>query len=263
MYRNHSRSRSPFPRARLAGVRRAWLAAAAVLLLPGGLQAQTIYGELLDASNLRPVAGALIQILDEEGEAVAAATADPEGRYDVSLPGPGLYRIVVSHLGYGAAGSDLIAFEAEDSLQANLLLPPAPIALEGIEVDVEARPWMVEHPPALWPYFERREFYGRRLGLGQFVDQEFLENWAGELGTLPQIQQALRSMELRSGFVNEGCSEPAWFLNGMRLRGGDITDFVTPRDLAGIEIYRRATEIPAEFAGSDSECGVIAVWTRR
>ena len=33
-------------------------------------------------------------------------------------------------------------------------------------------------------------------------------------------------------------------------------------DVYGIEVYRGASDAPAEFAGSNAGCGVVAIWTR-
>jgi hypothetical protein len=46
-------------------------------------------------------------------------------------------------------------------------------------------------------------------------------------------------------------------------RADDVLDQVGPTDIEGIEIYRRATEVPPEFGGLQARCGVILVWTRR
>jgi hypothetical protein len=32
--------------------------------------------------------------------------------------------------------------------------------------------------------------------------------------------------------------------------------------IVGVEIYRNPTEVPAEFLKPDSQCGVIAIWTK-
>ena len=36
-----------------------------------------------------------------------------------------------------------------------------------------------------------------------------------------------------------------------------------PFNLAGIEIYRSPAEIPAQYGGPQSRCGVIVMWNRR
>jgi hypothetical protein len=36
-----------------------------------------------------------------------------------------------------------------------------------------------------------------------------------------------------------------------------------PMDLAGIEVYRSAAEIPIQFGGPNSRCGVIVMWNKR
>ena len=41
-----------------------------------------------------------------------------------------------------------------------------------------------------------------------------------------------------------------------------IDDIVNPSQLEGIEVYTHAAEVPAQFAGSGSNCGVIALWTK-
>lgn len=38
---------------------------------------------------------------------------------------------------------------------------------------------------------------------------------------------------------------------------------VQPEDVHAIEVYRTPSEIPAQFGGAESACGVILVWTQR
>ena len=84
------------------------------------------------------------------------------------------------------------------------------------------------------------------------------------LRTVPGLQ-VLPSLR---GFGNvvrtiEGCT-PAVYLGGTRfpLMGESIDDIVNPMALEGIEVYTHAAEVPAEFQGPFSNCGVIALWTR-
>lgn len=232
-------------------------------LFPQAASAQLIFGRLFSELTREPIAGAMVQMLNDQNELILVAQTAPDGRYELLAPGAGRYRIVVSRIGYEEAGSDFITLGPRQALEANLLLPPAPILLEGVTAEVEARSWRVEQPQVLWPYFERREFFGR-LGLGRFVDREALEGWAGGIETIPEVQRLLMTMQGRgAGALGIACSQPAWFLDGFRLRGANINDFISVHQIEGIEVYRRATEIPAEFGGPDSECGVIAVWSRR
>ena len=40
-----------------------------------------------------------------------------------------------------------------------------------------------------------------------------------------------------------------------------IDNFVHPSEIAGVEVYRSASEVPAEFGGSVGRCGAIVIWT--
>lgn len=55
--------------------------------------------------------------------------------------------------------------------------------------------------------------------------------------------------------------EPMYFLDGLKS-DSYIAESLEPRDIEGIELYRGAAELPAEFGGVNSGCGVVAIWTR-
>jgi hypothetical protein len=55
-------------------------------------------------------------------------------------------------------------------------------------------------------------------------------------------------------------------VDGVRLplSGDDsVDDVLSAGVVAAVEIYATAAELPAEYSGSDSRCGVVAIWTRR
>jgi hypothetical protein len=63
--------------------------------------------------------------------------------------------------------------------------------------------------------------------------------------------------------------ELAWFMDGHRMDRPGESDSMAERltsisldNVAGIEIFRGLSEIPAEFADPDVRCGAIALWTR-
>jgi len=41
-----------------------------------------------------------------------------------------------------------------------------------------------------------------------------------------------------------------------------IDELGIPSELVGIEVYRRASELPAEFGGAMEGCGAVAIWTK-
>jgi len=51
------------------------------------------------------------------------------------------------------------------------------------------------------------------------------------------------------------------YVDGQPYRNGNIDDFA-PLTLEGVEVYKSASEIPADFRTRDATCGLIALWTR-
>lgn len=229
-------------------------------LAPSEGEAQVVQGRLADASTRDPVGYGLVRLLDLEGSVVGAAVSDSAGFYRLQVPGPGFYRLSVVRMGYATGeGFEILDLKADDVLQAELLLLPDPLALEGIIVEAESHPWRLQYPPSIWPFFDRRDFYGK-LGMGRFMDREDLEGWSGDLEAIPEIRWMLFTMQSRS--ITYPCRGPTWYLDGHRVTG-DIMDLVRVSDLEGVEVYRRASEVPGEFGGSDARCGVVVLWTRR
>lgn len=54
----------------------------------------------------------------------------------------------------------------------------------------------------------------------------------------------------------------AKFTGGMPVVRDGMDNLVSPSEVAAIEVYRRASEMPAEYIGSDAQCGVVSIWTR-
>ncbi|MDB4877584.1 MAG: TonB family protein [Gemmatimonadetes bacterium] len=51
------------------------------------------------------------------------------------------------------------------------------------------------------------------------------------------------------------------YVDGHPYPNGSVDDF-QPLAIEGVEVYRSASEIPADFRTRDATCGVIALWTR-
>jgi hypothetical protein len=68
-------------------------------------------------------------------------------------------------------------------------------------------------------------------------------------------------MQRSSNATNQATCTVALYVDGNPYPNGSVDDF-PPGSLEGIEVYRSASEIPAEFRTRDSMCGLIALWTR-
>lgn len=51
------------------------------------------------------------------------------------------------------------------------------------------------------------------------------------------------------------------YVDGHPYPNGNVDDFA-PLSIEGVEVYRSASEIPADFRTRDATCGLIALWTR-
>jgi hypothetical protein len=56
------------------------------------------------------------------------------------------------------------------------------------------------------------------------------------------------------------------YLDGQRVRvdwSETIENLVPAASILAIEIYTSPAELPAEYGGSATRCGVVGVWTKR
>jgi hypothetical protein len=61
-----------------------------------------------------------------------------------------------------------------------------------------------------------------------------------------------------------GCL-PTLYVDGVKVSYGggmDINAVVTPDMVEAVELYASAAQIPAQYNGMQSACGVILIWTR-
>lgn len=259
-------------------VGRACLAGLAAVLALGAatLEAQntaTLTGRVFDAVTGLPLRDATVSVLTTGG----SAQTDSLGRFEVRGLKVGIHRFLVSATGY-ARGSMSLAFAAKERMERDLELEPAATpaapAVAGAagaagvknnrdsaqalpEVDVSANAPLGRR----FADFERR----RAMGRGQYRTREELE--AGNIYTL---QDAMRSMR----GVRFNCAGGACRAQMVRAPMGCSPEYVVDervdnafgpvipiRDIVGIEVYTGAADVPGEFAGRNSGCGVIVIWT--
>jgi hypothetical protein len=235
--------------------------------------AQSIRGQLLDDATAQPIAAATVALLGERADRpVQSVLTDAQGYFRIDIERAGRYRLRAQRLGYHTVTTAALEVPANDSIAVELRLSTEAVVLLPLTVTAKARPWYeTAHPPGLWAFYERKEQM-ERLGLGRFIERATLDEWAG--APVAVVLNATAAVRIRpqggrgSGydlFTRSGCS-PQLFLDGMPLRlmrGESIEDYVNTGTLDAIEVYHGAAGLPGQFAGSRSQCGAIAFWSRR
>ncbi len=126
----------PQPAARL----RAFAAAAAlVALLPATAVAQELAGVVRDAGSREPVPSATVSLLGADGAALARVLSDSAGRFTLTAPRPGAYRLEVRRIGYAARAPETLRLEPGAVTEVEVLLSTEPVALEAVVVETRSR----------------------------------------------------------------------------------------------------------------------------
>ena len=114
------------------------LPVALAALAAGTAQAQTIHGVVSDSSSGAAVEGAFVVLIDAEGEAVARGLTGAAGRYRMTAPEVGRYRIRVDRIGYRSSTS--ARFELpEAGIRVDVQVAGQAVDLGGIQVRGEGR----------------------------------------------------------------------------------------------------------------------------
>lgn len=244
------------------------LATALLLLALGvtGASAQSFRAMVKDSATGIPLEGALLRILDSTGATLAQRETDDRGLVTGQITGEAVVYFAVTRIGYRPFLSQPVA------------LGGAPVGLSfGLASqafslpDLEVRAFFASA-------LDRTGFTDReRFGFGHFIDPskierqrpsalyllDYLRNIPGV--TITQGSNGTRGLRFSGvASANRGCNAPKVYVDGVSMgTGPDLDALVMASDVMAIEVYRRPVEIPAEYGGSSSACGVLLIWTRR
>ncbi len=201
--------------------------------------------------------------IDELG---LATITNSNGYFSLEAVPQGLYEVTFSHIGFGEQ-TTLLLVEEGNGYQLEVALSEQAIPIEGVTVTVRSR--------AMARSLAQVEFrmeHNKHLG-GIFLTRSDLE-LRGEQ-PLSAILRGVIGVKIRKfghEFMVElrrgrGCGgNPGFFVDGARVANRKEPlplDMIPTSDIEVIEIYKGAATLPAEFGGADSQCGAIAIWTRR
>ncbi|KPJ94624.1 MAG: hypothetical protein AMS18_03345 [Gemmatimonas sp. SG8_17] len=222
-------------------------------------------GMVSDRETGEPLEAALVILNGAD-----TARTRPDGTFDlvdVAVP-VGTNRVEFHRRGYEPIGLDIMVDEDDSDVSLSVDLSPLPVGLEEIVVAGEH----IAVPEKLVGFFRRRE-----RGRGQFFGPDELERLTG-LRITDVIRRARGVDVLRAGSNMAGVNDyflfssassicrtllqqPIVYVDGMLF---DISFLLSIQveDLAALEIYNGASEVPPEFNRTGSDCGVIVLWTR-
>lgn len=228
--------------------------AALLLLHAPVLQAQhaTITGRVLSAETGEPIGGAEVRL---EGTRYGAVTAD-NGLFRLENLPRGEHLLSIEYMG-AKSKQFRVDLGMRESINVAFDLEMKVIPVPEVEVTVNE-----EIPVGKLYDFHRRA----ESNPGYFITRDDIEerNTSRTTDILrqvpgldigpPRLGGATVTMSRR-----DGC-RPDYYIDGARAPHFDM-DNLQPVDIAGIEVYRGNSEVPAEFKHRD-RCGVIVVWTR-
>jgi len=234
------------------------------------------------------LAGAVVRVGERP-----AATTDSAGRARVAAVAAGAYRVSVTHPAIGTRTAGVTLPADAGSLELS------PAAGEGALTATVRRAVAVAGVTATAqrsPALEAVGFYHRQeVNPGQYVTEEQIQSRrAGRLTDVLRRLQGVRIIRFsphmtgmsgdRAGMDLDGHvriasmrgstgisrAGPCWmdvYLDGSQVQSADVLDGaqnldqVSTSNVIGVEVYQ-ASQIPTEFRGSTSACGVVLIWTK-
>jgi outer membrane receptor protein involved in Fe transport len=234
----------------------AWPATVVVAQAPTG----AIAGTVRDSAGLRLDQVAIGIVGANGGE--HRATSNDSGSYHIAAVGVGSARLFARRVGYAPETVSVVVLaggvaHADFVLRATAQMLPAAEAV--------ADPTRGKMGP-----FNRR----KARGVGAFMTRDDIEK--RQPGTMSELLRYLPGVAVTQKMAGE--PQPVHmqrsvnssvqascvvqlYVDGHPYPNGNVDDFA-PTLIEGVEVYRSASEIPADFRTRDAMCGLIALWTR-
>ena len=203
----------------------------------------------------RPLEGAQVYLV---GTAIGAR-ADSRGAFRLGGLPSGTQTVEVRLLSYSPKRFTVDLSPARESKLAAVLDTRANVLGE---VKVEAK------ATSTIPGFDQRA----KRGMGSFMTQDEIEKRQSILltdlfRTVPGLNVAFdgSNYTVQSARSSNMSCPMQWYLDGSPFDNSDnsIDQMLRPDDIAGIEIYKSASEVPVQYQGQNASCGTILVWTKR
>jgi hypothetical protein len=259
-----------------------------LLFLPSITIGQLVRGRVVDVASGQPLKVAQLELLDDRDRVQLRAVSDSLGTFRLRGWTAGKYRLRTISIGYRTVTSDLLELMTGEEFELTVRMAVDAVPVEPITIVSRSRNSLTEI--ALRGYYDRRDM-GRRIGIGRYLDRAEIEQKGKKLTDVLQRVPGLRIVRSNTctyvvttsnpGGTNSLTRVPSRtqstscdsaggavcpvnvYLDGMLMKIEKSIDDMIPLEwVEAIEVYRRASEMPAEFLGSGA-CGVVGIWTRR
>lgn len=252
------------------------------ILLPAGAAAsygQVVRGTVADSATTKRLDSSWVSLFGRDGHIVDRVLTDSSGEFMLSARAPGSHMVQIERRGYRTVRTERFALEARAEISLSLFLSPEAGELGPVKVTA------VSEEDA--PYLARSGYLERkRVGQGVYLDGADLmerrsrsRDFADVLRAIPGVSTIalggdnsafrLRGMES----IARPCRIPLVYLDGMVVAANDhgaswaqllrdLTSVIHLEHLLAIEVYRGPSEVPSEYGGAESGCGVVLIWTR-
>jgi hypothetical protein len=225
------------------------------------IQAQAVYGTVVDDSMRAAVVGAEVGLMVQGQRAVAPVLTDSLGRFMLAAPRAGTYGLRVSHASFLTYEVDSIEVGTGEVVTLQVRLGRQTIPLQALVVTARR-----SHTGLAG--FDRR----RRAGFGHFITREEITSRAAGrvtdiLRNVPGLSfRPLRGgayVTLMSGGGSGRCAPTVW-VDGVQMRETEqstIDQVLTPALIEAVEVYTSHAAAPTQYVSG--LCGVILFWTRQ
>jgi len=259
------------------------IAAFATLLSPGSAhdaRAQTVAGRLLDGRTREPIILAVVTLVDTATTLVDRTYTNEKGEFVLRAPAPGAYYVAAARTGYSPVLDGVLELGAGGEISVDVYMRPEAIQLDPILV--EGRRERTERHLASSGFYDRSD-----QGFGYFITPEKINRRplsgfedlfrvgnvpgvvaaAGPFGTSVCINRPGPGAGGGGGSGNT-CEppycDPVVYVDGAQIQVmGGIEQALDVNDVAGVEVYTRASSTPLMWGGTGSACGVVVFWTRK
>lgn len=236
------------------------------LLAPAATNAQSIVGVVREHESRLPIGGANITLFDAGNRLLLVARTDTTGNFIVRPASGGRFRVLVTHPSYVNTRTDTITLGPAENLALELVLVRSAIALEPVTATARSN--------------ARNAGFYRRMEAGQFgffMDRSDIDQRAtmyvtdivrgtGGVRIVPvRRTRGSPTVDLIAMEGAFGQCLPTIVIDGIKVQQyaeAGLNDLLKPDLIEGVEIYPRNVGAPQQYIEPNSNCGLVAFWTR-